>query len=70
MKPIRIFISSVQQEFAEERTALRDYLWGNPLFRGQTPALSDLFRSEVHALSYPGEAQAYSVLSDLQRDGF
>ena len=30
---LRIFISSVQQEFAEERTALRDYLRGDPLFR-------------------------------------
>lgn len=26
MKPLRIFISSVQQEFAAERAALRDYL--------------------------------------------
>ena len=33
MKPIRIFISSVQKEFAEERAALRDYLRGDPLFR-------------------------------------
>lgn len=33
MRPIRIFISSVQKEFAPERSALRDYLWGDPLFR-------------------------------------
>jgi hypothetical protein len=33
MKTIRIFISSVQKEFAEERAALRDYLRGDPLFR-------------------------------------
>jgi ATP-dependent DNA helicase RecG len=33
MKPIRIFISSVQKEFAKERAALRDYLRGDPLFR-------------------------------------
>ena len=33
MKPIRIFISSVQKEFAEERAALRDYLRGDPLLR-------------------------------------
>ena len=33
MRPIRIFISSVQQEFAQERTALREYLQGDPLFR-------------------------------------
>jgi ATP-dependent DNA helicase RecG len=33
MRPIRIFISSVQKEFAEERAALRDYLRGDPLFR-------------------------------------
>ena len=30
---LRIFISSVQSEFAEERAALRDYLRGDPLFR-------------------------------------
>ena len=33
MNPIRIFISSVQREFAEEREALRDYLRGDPLMR-------------------------------------
>ena len=33
MKTIHIFISSVQNEFAEERAALRDYLQGDPLFR-------------------------------------
>ena len=33
MKPIRIFISSVQKEFAAERSALRDYLRGDPLLR-------------------------------------
>ena len=33
MNPIRIFISSVQREFAEERAALRDYLHGDPLMR-------------------------------------
>ena len=33
MNPIRIFISSVQREFAEERKALRDYLRGDPLMR-------------------------------------
>jgi len=33
MKPIRVFISSVQKEFAEERAALRDYLRGDPLMR-------------------------------------
>ena len=33
MKPLRIFISSVQKEFAPERTALRDYLHGDPLLR-------------------------------------
>lgn len=30
---LRIFISSVQSEFAEERAALRDYLRGDPLFQ-------------------------------------
>lgn len=29
MTPLRIFISSVQKEFAEERAALRDYLRGD-----------------------------------------
>lgn len=33
MKPIRIFISSVQREFAVERAALRDYLHGDALMR-------------------------------------
>ncbi len=33
MKPLRIFISSVQKGFAEERVALRDYLLGDPLRR-------------------------------------
>ena len=31
MKPLRIFISSVQKEFAAERAALRDYLRGDAL---------------------------------------
>lgn len=33
MKPLAIFISSVQREFAQERVALRDYLRGDPLMR-------------------------------------
>ncbi len=33
MNPIRIFISSVQREFAQERETLRDYLHGDPLMR-------------------------------------
>jgi ATP-dependent DNA helicase RecG len=33
MNLIRIFISSVQREFAQERAALRDYLRGDPLMR-------------------------------------
>ena len=33
MNPIRIFISSVQREFAREREHLRDYLRGDPLMR-------------------------------------
>ena len=33
MTPLRIFISSVQTEFAQERAALRDYLRGDPLMR-------------------------------------
>ena len=33
MTPLRIFVSSVQHEFAEERAALRDYLRGDPLMR-------------------------------------
>ncbi len=33
MHPLRVFISSVQSEFAEERAALRDYLRGDPLMR-------------------------------------
>ena len=33
MSLMRIFISSVQKEFSTERTALRDYLKGDPLLR-------------------------------------
>ena len=33
MDPLRIFISSVQGEFAEERAALRDYIQDDPLMR-------------------------------------
>lgn len=33
MTPIRIFVSSVQKEFAELRAALRDYLRGDALMR-------------------------------------
>ena len=33
MSQIRIFISSVQKEFAQERKALRDFLRGDPLLR-------------------------------------
>ena len=33
MTPVRIFISSVQREFALERERLRDYLRGDPLMR-------------------------------------
>jgi len=33
MRPIRIFVSSVQKEFAVERAALRDYLRGDALMR-------------------------------------
>jgi len=33
MTPIRVFISSVQKEFAEERATLRNYLRDDPLLR-------------------------------------
>ena len=33
MTPIRIFVSSVQREFADERVALREYVRGDPLLR-------------------------------------
>ena len=33
MTPVRIFISSVQKEFANERAALRGYLRGDALMR-------------------------------------
>ncbi|MXX07864.1 MAG: DUF4062 domain-containing protein [Gammaproteobacteria bacterium] len=33
MKPLRVFISSVQSEFSEERKALTDYLRNDPLMR-------------------------------------
>ncbi len=33
MKPLRVFISSVQKEFEAERATLRDYLQADPLLR-------------------------------------
>ena len=33
MTPLRLFVCSVQREFAEERAALRAYLRGDPLMR-------------------------------------
>ena len=33
MRPIRVFISSVQSEFARERAALRDYIREDPMLR-------------------------------------
>ena len=33
MTPLRVFISSVQGEFASESMALRDYIRGGPLIR-------------------------------------
>ncbi len=33
MPPLRIFISSVQKEFAGERVALKNYLQSDPLLR-------------------------------------
>lgn len=33
MKPLRLFISSVQKELAAERSAVRDYLRGDPMLR-------------------------------------
>lgn len=33
MTPLRLFLSSVQKEFAPERAALRDWLRGDPLMR-------------------------------------
>lgn len=33
MKPLRLFISNVQEEFAEERAVLGKYLRGDPLLR-------------------------------------
>ncbi len=33
MEKHKIFISSVQKEFKEERRALRDYIHGDPLLR-------------------------------------
>ena len=34
MTPLRIFISSVQSEFAGESGAVRDYLRGDPRWQG------------------------------------
>lgn len=42
MTPLRIFISSVQKEFAEERAALREYLRGDVLVRRRFATSADL----------------------------
>jgi len=44
---LRIFISFVQTEFAEERASLRDYLRGDPLFRHQVGTKSAPSRNIV-----------------------
>ena len=61
MTPLRVFISSVQKEFAAERAVLRNYLCGDALMRRffepflfeDVPAADrrpdDVYRDEVEA---------------------
>jgi hypothetical protein len=74
MKPLRIFISSVQKEFAEERATLRDYLRGDPLLRRfvepflfeETPAADRRGQPESRPESQP-ESLEWCVLGLLSR---
>ena len=74
MKPLRIFISSVQKEFAEERAALRDYLRGDallrrffePFFFEETPAADRRGQPESRPESQP-ESLERCVLGLLSR---
>ena len=59
MNRIRIFISNVQREFAQERAALRDYLRGDPLMRR-------FFDDRIHATREAKESSA-AVPVDKQR---
>ena len=61
MKPIRLFISSVQKEFETERAALRDYLRGDALMRRffesflfeEVPAADPTSRPTSHSTIHP-----------------
>lgn len=64
MKPIRIFISSVQTEFAQERTALRDYLRNDPLIR----RFFDVFLSRSELSKELGHKKASGQLYNIVRD--
>ena len=55
MTPIRIFISSDQQEFAQERERLRDFLRGDPLMR----RFFEVFFSEEVPVSGRRPGRAY-----------
>ncbi len=61
MTPLRIFISSAQAEFAEERAALRDYVRGDPLIR----RFFDVFRFEDAPASDRRPDQLY--LDEVER---
>ena len=77
---IRIFISSVQREFAEERMALRDYLRGDPLMRRffdvflfeNVPAADrradDIYLDEVAAVTCSSDCSAMNTERKMQGD--
>ncbi|RKU38747.1 hypothetical protein C6496_04380 [Candidatus Poribacteria bacterium] len=65
MNPIRIFISSVQREFAQEREVLRDYLRRDPLMRR---FFSSGFKTTIWRAKPPEqpESQPESLPGDLK----
>ncbi len=73
MTPIRIFISSVQKEFAAERAALRDYLRGDALMRRffEPFLFEDVPAADRHADEvYLAEVQACDLYLGLFGDDY
>ncbi|HUR56889.1 MAG TPA: DUF4062 domain-containing protein, partial [Opitutaceae bacterium] len=73
MKPIRIFVSSVQKEFAAERRAIRDYIQGDPLLRRffEVFLFEDIPAADRRADDvYLGEVDRSSIYVGLFGDGY
>ena len=80
MSTVRVFISSVQKEFAEERAALRDYLRGDPLMRRffetflfeEVPAedrrADALYLAEVERCDFILACSATNTVRRMQKD--